>query len=396
MSKKILIMTQNFYPVIGSSGNRNKNLYQLLKQHGFDVTVLTTEPAYPNKNLYQDDKFWDDPELNDNSDIIRVKLSSNKFESKILGRLFFYLEIAYLFRKKLRQIKKSNEFDYIIISTPPIFIFSAGALAAKLFNAKMILDVRDLWPDTLTGIKKLHFKPILKIFQRYEKRMYNKADEIVINSEGFRKHIESKMKRKKTITFIPNGAREYELENKEEQDEFSVIYTGNLGLAQDVEKIQELAKRLHNENIKFKVIGYGYKANDFIQFVKDNKLTNVSITKPTTRNESLKAIKSCQVAVAFLNHEEVFNTVLPGKIIDYITCRTPVIASVDGQSANLIEQHEVGYVARDGDVNEIVNRIKNVRDNPEKRSQMQHNCEILLRKYFLWEQNIKKLVKLLK
>ncbi|QGS69576.1 hypothetical protein CV093_18725 [Oceanobacillus sp. 143] len=64
MKKKVLIMTQNFYPVIGSAGNRMKNIYQLLNEFDIDADVLTTEPAYPNKNLYKDRSFWDDESLN--------------------------------------------------------------------------------------------------------------------------------------------------------------------------------------------------------------------------------------------------------------------------------------------------------------------------------------------
>ena len=395
MSKKILILTQNFYPVIGSSGNRNKNLYELLKQNGFDVTVLTTEPAYPNKNLYQNEEFWDEQELNNDDNIIRVKLSTNKFENTMLGRLFFYLEITYQFRKKIRQLKKTKDFDYVLVSTPPIFIFSAGYLASKLFKAEIILDVRDLWPDTLTGIKKLHYKPILSVFQRYEKRMYNKASKIMINSEGFRQHITEKLSQEKEIIYIPNGARKTEL-NDDTASDFSVIYTGNLGLAQDVERIEQLAVQLNKENIPFKVIGYGYKANDFIRYIEENALSNVTVCKPTTRKNSLEAIKSSHVSVAFLNQEEVFTTVLPGKIIDYITCKTPVIASVDGQAANVIEKHDVGYVTRDGDINEMVQKIKYLRDQSEEHRRLQENCEELVKKHFLWENNITNLVKLLK
>src|SRR5699024_4755658 len=98
MAKKVLIMTQNFYPVIGSAGNRMKNIYQLLNENGVHTEVLTTEPAYPNKNMYKDKMFWDDEELNEEHiKITRVEIKNNRFQNHILSRLFFYLEIMYRF-----------------------------------------------------------------------------------------------------------------------------------------------------------------------------------------------------------------------------------------------------------------------------------------------------------
>lgn len=59
MPKKVLILTQNFYPAIGSAGNRMKNIFQLLSKADVQVEVLTIEPSYPpNKNMYKDRTFW--------------------------------------------------------------------------------------------------------------------------------------------------------------------------------------------------------------------------------------------------------------------------------------------------------------------------------------------------
>src|SRR5699024_7750718 len=95
MSKKILLISQNFYPEIGSAGNRTKNMYLLLKEKNYDVSILTTDPTYPNRNLYDDESFWDDQELNkESSKIKRVKINNKKYSRNIINRLFYYLEMA--------------------------------------------------------------------------------------------------------------------------------------------------------------------------------------------------------------------------------------------------------------------------------------------------------------
>src|SRR5690625_2322916 len=147
MSKKVLIITQNFYPVIGSAGNRMKNIFQLLNEHNIETTVLTTEPAYPNKVLYKNEKFWDDATLNgETKKIVRIPINKKKYSNRIVGRLLFYLEIMIRFAMSLWSLRK-NKFDIIYVSTPPIFIVGSAFFGKIVNKSKLILEVRDLWPD---------------------------------------------------------------------------------------------------------------------------------------------------------------------------------------------------------------------------------------------------------
>src|SRR5699024_4126696 len=98
--------------------------------------------------------------------------------------------------------------------------------------------------------------------------------------------------------------------------EFRVVYTGNIGLAQDVERLKKMAYLLSEKSIRLDVIGYGMKTEEFAQYLKKEQLKNVCLIHPTTRKKSLELIQNSNVAIAFLNNDEVFSTVLPGKIID--------------------------------------------------------------------------------
>ena len=94
--KSILMIVQNFYPEIGSAANRFKNIYVLLKQNGYEVTVLTMNPSYPNQNLYEDGQFWDEEDIE--QDVIRISSGKIKgYTSSVWFRLFHYLETMFLF-----------------------------------------------------------------------------------------------------------------------------------------------------------------------------------------------------------------------------------------------------------------------------------------------------------
>lgn len=393
MTKKVLIMTQNFYPVIGSAGNRMKNIFQLLNENNIDTDVLTTEPAYPNKNMYKDDTFWDDEEVNKRADkITRVSLKNNHYDN----RLFFYLEIMIRFFSVLWKLRK-RKYDYMYVSSPPIFIVFSALISRLFMKSKIILEIRDLWPDSLTGVKKFDHKLIISIFRWLEKVMYNRANIIVINSEGFREHILSKLKKKdKPIVYLPNGPRLSEMVSTQTNDEiFRVVYTGNVGLAQDIERLKLIAKLLDEKNIRMDIIGYGIKMPELKQFIEENSIKNAHLHEPTTRQKSLELIKKSNVAIAFLNDEDVFSTVLPGKIIDYMSCKTPVIAGVKGVAAKVILDNNAGYTFEYDDTEAMVAKIEELKNNPSEQEKLSINCKKAIEEQFLWETNIDKLLKLI-
>ncbi|PWU67127.1 glycosyltransferase family 4 protein [Gracilibacillus dipsosauri] len=393
MPKKVLILTQNFYPAIGSAGNRMKNIFQLLSKADVQVEVLTIEPSYPNKNMYKDRTFWDDEDVNKQTDkITRLPIKSRKFTNKLISRLFFYLEIMYRFIFELWRRRKDG-YDYLYVSTPPIFIVFSAWLLRRPMKAKIILEVRDLWPDSLTGVKSFDQKWIIRFFQFVEKKMYHMADLIVINSKGFASHIQEKLKKQKKIVFLPNGPRQKELIEKSPLDEeFRVVYAGNLGLAQDIDRLKQVAQQLHEHGIHFDVLGYGMKTKEFKQFLTDKQLTNVQVHKPTTRRKSLELIRKSHVSIAFLNDVEVFSTVLPGKVLDYMTCQTPIVAGVKGIAADLIRENQTGYAFSSNDTTLMLEKVLELKEDQELLARMQANCLTTVTKHFLWEHNIERLV----
>lgn len=395
-NKKVLLITQNFYPEIGSAGNRMKNIYQLLKQEGYEVTVLTTEPSYPNKKIYKEKKFWYDCSLNEDENIHRVSVRNRKYSFSMFNRLLYYVEVA--LKMIIFVLFDRKKYNQVFVSSPPIFIGFVGLIAKYRYRAKMILDIRDLWPESLKGVGVFNSRLIIWIFSLFEKILYKKANYIIVNSIGFIDYINRKLKyRKKKITFIPNSARISELKEKLKNvdNKFQVIYTGNLGLAQDVTFLKELTLKLKEHNIHFNIVGYGLRKKELIHFVKSNKLTNVRFYNPTTREECLTLNRENDVGLLSLNDKEVFDTVLPGKLVDYMITGLPIVAAVSGNSKQTIEKYDVGFVSKKRDVDEIIHYILCLKNNPELSSKKSANCRRLIESKFIWEKNISPLLNIL-
>lgn len=399
VTKNILILTQHFYPEIGSAGNRMKNLYQLLVKEGHDVDVVTVNPSYPNAKLYEDCTFWDDDELNNsNENVTRLGPLKQSHSRSMIKRLIFFITISLRMILHINKLKK--DYDYIYVSSPPIFVPMVGLIAKYILKSKLVLEIRDLWPESLKGVKVFDYKFIISIFSWIEKKLYKKSDVIVVNSMGFIDHIRkvSNIPEDK-LFYLPNAARASEINSELSDDntrEFKVIYTGNVGLAQDVNFLKECAKKLMQGNIGFTIIGYGVKIEELKKYVEKEKLTNVLFVNPLTRKQCLIKMKQHDVGIVSLNDKEVFDTVLPGKLIDYMTCNIPIVGSVSGYSKDVILNNKIGFVSEERNVDEIFKYILYLKENPKTHKEMVRNCECSIRKEFLWEENIKLFEKIFK
>ncbi len=391
MSKKILLITQNFYPEIGSAANRMKNIYKFLnKKH--KVNVLTANPTYPNQEIYEDEKFWKDSP----TEVTRIKTRTKFYTSNLLLRMILYLETIL---KMIFNVSCSKEkYDTIFISTPPIFISLVGFIAKKKWQAKLIIDVRDLWPETLLGIGKIKGYLLLKIAYYFEKKMYQVADQIIVNSEAFSDYLIKKGVDKNVITYIPNGLTTEELmlpKKIKQTKKTTIIYTGNIGLAQNLEVLLQIACQLqYDQTVQFKIVGYGYKKEQLIKKIIEKKLTNtITVLPPDTRENVLAMTIDADIAFLSLEDHDVFNSVVPGKLIDYMGCGVPILGVLSGYSQSIVENNKCGFVYKKNEIDKIITDIFYLRHSKKVKSKFGENGYRYAKANYNWAINSKKLIK---
>ncbi|KMP19243.1 glycosyltransferase family 4 protein [Bacillus paranthracis] len=393
--KKILMVTQNFYPEIGSASNRMKNIYLELNERGYDVKILTSDPSYPNRNLYKDSSYWYDKNIE--KDIVRIHPKTRKYTRNLFRRLMLYIEVS--FRLILAICKDKEKYDYIFVSTPSIFIPVAGMFAKRKMKAKLIVDVRDLWPESLIGIGFFNKNWILKFAYKLEHKIYHAADNIIINSKGFYSYISSTGIAPNRISFMPNSLTEKELSTvpkKNTNDQLTVIYTGNIGLAQDIEKLILIAEHLKEyKNISFKIIGYGYQKRELGESIEAKQLPNIQLIDPKNREDTLAEIVNADIAYVSLVEKDVFKKVLPGKVMDYMSMRKPIVADVAGYAKEVIEEAQCGFVTEDRTAAELGAYIIKLAQDKQLRNRLGENGYQYAFRRLRWKTNIETLLKIL-
>lgn len=395
---KVLMITQNFYPEIGSASNRATNIYSILKAQGHQVTVLTTEPNYPNRNLYKNESFWDReiPEI----DIVRIRLKTRKYTSNLFKRLIYYLEMMLKF--VFYNFKLQKSYDVVFATSPSIFIGIAGVVAKRKQKSTLILDIRDLWPETMLGIKKFNNPLLLKMAYGLERYLYNRADKITINSEEFTTYMIAHGVPREKLSFIPNALTEEELERKDkptqnESSNVKILYAGNVGLAQDVETLIEIAQRLKtHQNIEFELVGYGFSMKDIEQKIADRNLKNIIVSSAINRKQTLDKIFESDIVYATLMGSDVFKTVLPGKVIDYMGLGKVIVANASGYCASIIKSANCGLVSETGNLDELCGFILRLAESPQLRFELGKNGHHYAKAKFNWAINSKTLLEVFK
>lgn len=382
MGQKILLITQNYYPEIGSAANRMKNFYETLSEDN-EVDVITTIPVYPDTRLYSG------KQEKSSKTITQINIKVKKYEKNLFFRFLLYIEV--LGKMIVVILNRKASYDKIFVSSPPIFIILAGIAAKKKWKADLILDIRDLWPDSLVGIDKCTHSFLLKIAFTLEKKLYKPADKIIINSQGFERYLIKKGVSKEKLVFIPNSLTKTDvaIKKKEKSQLFTIIYTGNVGLAQDFEVFLKLAEKLKVDNqLRFVVQGYGYRIEYLEKKIKEKKLENtVKILPPDSRENALNKVKNADLAFLSLKNHQIFESVLPGKLIDYLGCGIPIIGVLSGYSRAVLEKSNAGKAFDNQDIAGIIYFIKKLKKHDETRQKMSTSGRQYAEKHFSWEKN---------
>ncbi|MCY1691962.1 glycosyltransferase [Exiguobacterium sp. SL14] len=123
------------------------------------------------------------------------------------------------------------------------------------------------------------------------------------------------------------------IKRRKVSDQVRVVYTGNIGLAQDVFLLLDVAEALQKEqDICFQVVGYGYHKQTFEKLVKERGLTNIEFLDAMPRWDALKQLAKSDIAFATLVESTAFDTVTPGKIIDYMAMGCAIVGAVSGHA----------------------------------------------------------------
>jgi len=371
----ILLIHQAFAAVNEPGGTRHHELALYLAEQGHCVTIIASPVSYLTGKSVR-------TEIADGGHervkIIRPPVYQalhRSFSHRVINFLSFMVtSFAAGFRVE--------DVDLVWGTSPPIFQGITAWGIARLKRAAFLFEVRDLWPAFAVAVGVLKNKALIWASERMENFLYRKADVLIVNSPGFIDHVESRCN--KRVQLVPNGVdanmfhpeddgmafrREHHLENK-----FVVLYAGAHGFSNDLGAILEAANTLRDKDeIQFAFLGDGKEKVNLQAQAKQMGLENVRFLPPVPKDVMSSALAASDVCIAILKPIEMYKTVYPNKVFDYMAAGRCVILAIDGVIREVVEDAQAGVFVQPGKSQQISEAIWDLYAEPIKRKRMGQN-----------------------
>jgi len=389
---RILIVSQYFPPETGAAASRIGDFSKELIQLGHQVTIITEKPNYPIGKVYPEYKEkWTTVETpEENLKIYRtwVWISSR---NNFFQRIGFYL--SFFFASIIKSFKISSP-DVVICTSPPLFVGAAGWIISKIHSTPFVLDIRDLWPESAIKLGELKNRILIRLSFWLERYLYRKSAFITVAVPGFCEVIHRSENHPVCIE-LPNGVSEEFLSQSCTQqssgsEHFTVLYSGNMGLAQGLETLIEAADILQDKkDIQFRLVGDGVEKAKLMSLA--SSLNNIDFEASCPRKQLVRRILAADLCVVPLRDDPLFMRALPSKMFEYMALGRPMVVTIDGEARKLIETNDTGVYVPPGDARELANTILQLKNDQVKLQYLGQNGTELVRKQYMKKDIIKNL-----
>ena len=356
---KILVLSQYFWP---ENFRINELTKELNKSKKIQVEVLTSNPSYPNKKIFQDKKLTNFGNIKINR--VPTYLRDGSIFSKIINYITFVINasIYLLFVNKVKYDK------IFVFQVSPVFSALPAIIYSKFNKSKIHLWVLDLWPESIFvfGYKS---KVIFFLIKKISDYIYSNVDILYGQSKSITKILRKRYK-KKTF-FLPNWSEsiiekkvskrfEMDLQKKIEKNKFNVFFGGNIGKAQDFKNILKsivLTNKKINK-INWYIFGEGSEKQKILNFKKNNNIKNIFLFNGISQKNLYYIYKKyADFALVCLSNSRTLKWTIPGKIQFYFQCKTPIIGMMSGEAKSLIEKAKSGFVVNSGNYSKFSNLL---------------------------------------
>lgn len=320
---------------------------------------------------------------------------SETYNKNFAGRLWAYFSFV-VSSLWAALFKVRGDFDLIIVTSPPLFVGISALLVSVLKKVPLVVEVRDLWPESAIDLGVLSAPFLVRGARVFEKLLYRQAILVTVVTPGlYRALIERNRVSREKLIVIPNAAdlqlvdeslasfdREAFRRTHGFHGFFCVLYVGAHGIANGLSQLTEVAKSFEGTDVLFVLIGDGMEKIRLLESVQKLGLNNIRFLDAVPQKEIFRFIQASDMGVSILKPCETFKTVYSNKTFDYLACKKPVLMCIDGVSRELIEEAGAGLYVNPGQPDELVKAVRAYQKDPERVLVEGLNGYAFVRKHF--------------
>jgi colanic acid biosynthesis glycosyl transferase WcaI len=377
---KIYHLSQLFDPEPTFKGH---DFVKGLEESGFEVEVVTGFPNYPGGTVYDGYKIR--PLVHEEmgeTQITRLAMYPSH-DNSALKRIATY--ISFMVSSCLYLTFRAGRSDLIYVYYPALTAGLAAVVAKFFRGTPVLLDVQDMWPDSLSSSHMMPNRYLLGIANAACNFLYRRCDHILVLSPGFKELLIHRGVPAEKISIVYNWADESVLPDVNTlpngfspDDGFRVLFAGNMGLAQQLDTVIEAAEKLQSEdaNCVFYFMGDGIDKDRLATRSSDLGLTNVRFLPRVPLQDVQRFLAAADALLVHLNDEPLFRITIPSKTQAYLYAGRPILMGVAGDAADLVQQAGAGYPFLPGDSDALAHCVRQlIGDGAESRAQMGHNAQ---------------------
>lgn len=330
---RVILHMGDPYPNESPAAKRIRAIYDVLTEHGHHVTVMA--PDYREEKVAVAGTVF--------CPTIRMKRKTTLM--RMLNQLSFAVS-------SVLYAGKAGKADVVLTTSPPVLISMDGWLIAKIKRAKLVYDVRDIWPDVALEMGSFSEGSLFcRIFAFIRDFMLKHSDLVTAVSPGKVKKLKQYAPNA-DVVFVTNGLDERFLENTynpeiEKQygltSGFNCVYIGNLGWAQGLTQLMQLAERAKTKglNARFLLFGSGVEEEALRRYAEERELHNVVFAGRLPNADMFTVLKASQLSFVSLVNDKLKDSV-PTKLFEALGVGCPVLLSAAGDSADILRECKLG------------------------------------------------------
>lgn len=391
---KVLLLSLVFSPDGVSTSVLMSELAQELQQAGHELVVMTTTPHYNvepeavarqplrqkwGKWLYQSDFHG-----------IAVYHASIPVKgSRVGARLLDYLRFHAI--STVAALRLAPQCDIILVPSPPLTIGMSAWLIRLLRRIPFIYNVQEIYPDVAVHLGVLENRTMIRLLEMLERFIYRQAHTITVISERFRERLLAKGVEGSKLVVIPNfvdtefvapGPRQNPFSAQHQLDnQFVVLYAGNIGLTQNFETILAAAQQLTDlPDVRFLVVGDGTRREWLVEQLAKGAYPNVVLLPYQPRSVVPQIYATGDVCLVPLKRGTGKET-FPSKIYTIMAAKRPVIAATDPDSelADLVNRADCGWAIPAEDVDALAQAVREAYvDHTQRQQKAEHGYRYVL------------------
>ena len=375
---RILFFSDHFRPEPSAPAAHVYERARLWAKEGHEVTVVTSAPNFPEGRIFPGYRnAWRSIEWIDGVRVVRGKTFIARNEGTFRRTLDY---LSYIPSALLNAFRERRP-EVVISTSPHLFCPAAGLAYAQLRGIPHVIEVRDLWPESLRGTTGMEEGLIFKGLSALERWLYTRSARIIAVTPGISSSIVRRGTDASKVALVLNGAN-LELFTPRPRDKqielryglagrFVVGYIGTVGLAHDLESAVRAFALLQHTRATLFIVGVGAAKVGLETLVKQLGLKNVVFAPRILKEDVPSHWSVCDLSLIHLRNAPIFETAIPTKIFESMAMGLPILyAGPDSPGAAIVIDRGAGAYCTSGDPAALAHALESIMDDASRLATM--------------------------